>query len=233
MSSVDKEQQEKLLSFAKPGDIKKALGAQTFYTMLATLEIKLDRKPKLTEIKKHMKENIQYLKPLLASEDFLQKYAQAVEKRSSADGLAEKEKRQKAMEAMSIPRRQYKGCLATKIKPEDYEACLINYDDPEAHYEKYSSIVPYNALKQKEYNKAVAKGDAERAKLPALEPEATIRDLPLGIRRYMKKNPEDFNNYLDEIKAEAKYLKTIKNNVSQKPRDQRRQLYEQLIKGDD
>ena len=84
----NKEHQEKLLAFAKPNDIKKALGAQTFYTMLATLENQFDRKPKLTEIKTFMKKNNQYLMPLLQNEDFLQKYAKAVEKRNSPLAIA-------------------------------------------------------------------------------------------------------------------------------------------------
>ena len=45
----------------------------------------------------------------------------------------------------------------------------------------------------------------------------------------MKKNPEDFHNYLEEIRAEARYLKSIKNNYSNTPKDQRRALYEQLV----
>ena len=175
---MEREQSEKLLAFAKPNDIKKALGTQQFYTLLATMEIQLERKPKLSEIKKYIKENQQFLKPLLTSQEFLQKYAAAVEKRNSPEGLQTKEKNKKSLEAMALPRKQYKGCLATKLKPEDYETCLSNYDNPEAHYEKYSSIVPYNAVKQKENNKAILRKDFETAKYLVLEPDATIRDLP-------------------------------------------------------
>ena len=189
---MEREQSEKLLAFAKPNDIKKALGTQQFYTLLATMEIQLGRKPKLSEIKKYLKENQQFLKPLLTNQEFLQKYAAAVEKRNSPEGLQTKEKNKKSIEAMALPRKQYKGCLATKLKPEDYEYCLSNYDDSEADYEKYSSLVPYNAVKQKEYNKAILRKDYETAKYLVLEPDATIRDLPLGIRRYIKRIPRIF-----------------------------------------
>ena len=45
----------------------------------------------------------------------------------------------------------------------------------------------------------------------------------------MKAHPQEYDNYLEEIKAEAKYLKAIKNNVKNKPRDQRGTVYQQLL----
>ena len=103
-----REQSEKLLAFAKPNDIKKALGTQQFYTLLATMEIQLGRKPKLSEIKKYLKENQQFLKPLLTNQEFLQKYAAAVEKRNSPEGLQTKEK----IKSLSRPWH----CLESNIK---------------------------------------------------------------------------------------------------------------------
>jgi len=37
--------------------------------------------------------------------------------------------------------RQYKGCIATRLEPKDYEFCNSHYDE-QAHYEKYSALVP-------------------------------------------------------------------------------------------
>ncbi len=45
----------------------------------------------------------------------------------------------------------------------------------------------------------------------------------------MKAHPQEFNPSLQEIKAEAKYLKSIKNNINHKPRDQRKMMYEHLV----
>jgi len=67
------------------------------------------------------------------------------------------------------------------------------------------------------------------ADLFALSPDTTIRDLPIGIRRYMKANPQQYESYLKEIRAEAKYLRAIKENVSNRPHDKRREAYEELV----
>ena len=171
------EQQLKLLSFATNADLKKALGTQTYYTMLATAEVQKGSRPTLKDIKTVIKTSPQYLFPVVQNQELQQKYVQAQQKKMSPEGLQKKADLKKLNATMSAPKKQYKGCLATKIKPEDYESCLIDYDNPQQHYEKYSSLVPYNAIRQ---NKAVSRQDQAAAKILALSPETTIRDLPLG-----------------------------------------------------
>eukprot|EP01124_Arcella_intermedia_P006747 TRINITY_DN1405_c0_g1_i7.p1 TRINITY_DN1405_c0_g1~~TRINITY_DN1405_c0_g1_i7.p1 ORF type:complete len:105 (+),score=18.19 TRINITY_DN1405_c0_g1_i7:352-666(+) len=67
-------------------------------------------------------------------------------------------------------------------------------------------------------------------KWPNDDKTPTIRDLPRGIRVYMNDHPQDFDNYLKEIKAEQKYLKMIKNNVLNTEIKDRKALWENLIR---
>jgi hypothetical protein len=90
-------------------------------------------------------------------------------------------------------------------------------------------MVPTQSIRQNEYNKARNRGDEKSQKVLQLNSEMTIRDLPRGIRLYMNDNPEKFDAYLEEIKAEQKYLKSIRNSVNRStPLGQRQSKYEQM-----
>jgi hypothetical protein len=143
----------------------------------------------------------------------------------------EKEKRKDLSKQMSLPKKQYKGCVATRLQPTDYEYCNDNYDDQNAHYERYGSIIPQDALRQKEYYKAMARNDVPAQNTLRLNPDVTIRELPRGIRLIMKENPEEFSDYLREIKAEREYLKAIQRNVNKNTKDVRAEKYEEIIRG--
>jgi hypothetical protein len=52
---------------------------------------------------------------------------------------------------MTVPRRQYLGCLASKLKQDDYKDCLETYDTDEAF--KRMQLVP-KGLKAKAYEKS-------------------------------------------------------------------------------
>ena len=59
-----------------------------------------------------------------------QKYRNALQK------MGESRERTSAIrKGMTIPTRQFKGCLASKISPPDYQYCLENYDE-DPLYEK-------------------------------------------------------------------------------------------------
>jgi len=130
-------------------------------------------------MKNYIKADRQYRSQVLQSESLKERYAEAQRKKATPEGKKAKEDRDKLKQALSIPKRQFRGCVATKLKPDDYET--------------------------------------------------TIRDLPLGIRRFMKANPQQYESYLKEIRAEAKYLRAIKENVSNRPHDKRREAYEELV----
>jgi len=80
---------------------------------------------------------------------------------------------------------------------------------------KYTTnIVPSSYIRQKELHKAMEKNDAELVEALKWSGDMpAIRDLPKGIRLFMNQYPQQFDNYLREIKAEQKYLQAIKNNV--------------------
>ena len=99
--------------------------------------------------------------------------------------------------------------VATRTPPEVYEECLEEYNDPTAKYEQYG-IISYNALREKQYNNELAVGNNDRASVLKLSEKAKINYLPKGIREYIDKNLDHFDDYLREIKAEGKYLDVIK-----------------------
>lgn len=110
---------------------------------------------------------------------------------------------------MSTARRKYVGCIATRTPLEVYKECLDEYNDSTAKYEQYG-IVPYNTVRERQYNTELSLGNNNRATTLKLSEKAKISYLLRSIREYINKNPNYFNNYLNEIKAKSKYLKAIK-----------------------
>ena len=88
-------------------------------------------------------------------------------------------------------------------------------------------MIPNNAIRNREYHKAVVLNDHARAGLLKLPDNITIRDLPAGIRLYMNSHPEQYRDYMKELKTEREYLKAIERNVHSQPN--RNQIYERLI----
>ena len=116
---------------------------------------------------------------------------------------ATKAKSQAVRAAMVQPRHGFLGCVATKIKPKDLRNCVENYDAPE-----YQTIdlVPHQALKQSVYAKT---------RNPALAPTAAaaISELPKGLQGYIRRNPEQFDDYLEEKRAEVDFLRAVRRNA--------------------
>jgi hypothetical protein len=217
-----------ILEFANLKDIKEALGSAAYYSMLSDVEGLTGKKPSLKAIKKYLSNNEVFLKIVVTNAKLINRY------RTEGEAFALKKAQSKANKKeanalMKLPKKQYRGCLATRLDTEDYEFCNQDYDNPEKHYERYSAMVPTQSIRQNEYNKAYNRGDEKSQKVLQLDPELTIRDLPRGIRLYMNDHPEKFDAYLEEIKAEQKYLKSIRNSVNRStPLGKRQAKYEQM-----
>jgi hypothetical protein len=100
------------------------------------------------------------------------------------------------------PRHGFVGCVATKLKPQDFKECAETYDNPE--YQNIS-LVPTAALKQKAFKKT---GNAVLA-----SKSGHISDLPRVLRAYIRQHSVQYMDYLDEIKAQAEYMKSVGRNV--------------------
>lgn len=96
---------------------------------------------------------------------------------------------------MENARKKYVGCIATQTPPNVYEECFDEYNDSTENYEKYN-IVPYTALRQKQYENELALGNEQHAGVLKLFKRAKISYLPKGLWQNINAHPEKFNDYL-------------------------------------
>lgn len=108
---------------------------------------------------------------------------------------------------MTEPRRGFAGCIATKIDPKVYKECAESYDNPE--YQNIS-LVPSAALRQSAYKKTGSQVLHSNA--------AHISDLPRGLKAYIREHPLQYMDYLDELRAQAEYLKSVGRGVHEEQR---------------
>lgn len=101
---------------------------------------------------------------------------------------------------LAEPRREFLGCVATKVNPRVFKECAEHYDEDPDY--KNIALVPSAALKRSVFNKT-------GSRVMAPKPGTHISDLPRGLRSYIRKHPVEFMDYLDEIKAQAEYLKSV------------------------
>ena len=137
--------------------------------------------------------------------DAFQKYA------ANFARITAPEVRAKSLEVraqMAAPRKGFLGCVATKIDPKVYKECALSYDRPE-----YQGIglVPSAALKQSVYAKTGNQALQAR-------PGTHISDLPRGLKAYIRANPLAYMDYLDELRAQAEYLKSLGRGVHEEQR---------------
>ena len=118
-------------------------------------------------------------------------------------------KSQQVRREMTQPRRGFVGCVATKLKPEDFRNCAENYDRPE--YQSIS-LVPSASLKQSAYQKTASGVLAPRA-------GTHISQLPKGLKAYIYANPESYQDYLEERRAELDYLLAMGRNAREAERE--------------
>ena len=82
---------------------------------------------------------------------------------------------------MKSARKKYVECIATKTSPKVYKEYLDEYNNPVENYEKIS-IVPYNVLRQKQYENELELGNSQRTRVLKLSEKAKISYLPKGLQ---------------------------------------------------
>ena len=196
-----------LLHYVKKDEIVKALPPQ------AVVELQRQataQGQKLTAkfLKDAMLQNPDFTAQLRNSQlgaQVYQKYLASYQRITAPETRA---KSQQVRHEMVEPRRGFAGCLATKIDPEVFKECAESYDNPE-----YQNIplVPKAALKQSVYRKT---GN----EVLAAKPGAHISALPRGLKAYIRANPLQYMDYLDELQAQAAYLKSVGRGVHEEQR---------------
>ena len=94
--------------------------------------------------------------------------------------------------------------MASKLELSDFKECAENYNRPE--YQSLT-LVPSAALKQSAFLKS------NNPLLAPSKKEAHISYLPKGLRAYIYAHPSDYEDYLEERKAEVEYLKSVRRIV--------------------
>jgi hypothetical protein len=116
-------------------------------------------------------------------------------------------KSRQVRQEMVAPRRGFIGCIASKTDPKVFKECADTYDKPE--YQTIS-LVPSAALKKSAFNKTGSHVLAS--------PSTHISDLPRGLKTYIRNNPLQYIDYLDEIRAQHEYLKSLGRGVHEEQR---------------
>jgi len=132
-----------------------------------------------------------------------------MQKQNAQKGLKKRTKQLQTSKIMKLVRKKYVGCIALHTSPEIYKECLEEYNDSNENYEKYS-LIPYNALRQKQYENELELENTQRAGVFKLSENAKISYLPKGIWQYIDSHPEKFDSYLWKVKTESEYLHAIK-----------------------
>lgn len=198
-----------LLHHIKKDQLEKALPPHV--VQLLRVEA-LQKGQKLTAkvLKDAVLKDPQYIEALRDSQlgrEAYQKYAESYMRITSP---AVRAKSREVRAQMIEPRRGFLGCVATKVDPKVFRECADTYDNPD--YQSIS-LVPSAALKQSAYRKTGA---------PVLAaPAGThISDLPRGLKAYIRDNPLQYMDYLDELRAQAEYLKSVGRGVRAEQRQE-------------
>lgn len=221
---------EKHVQIASKELLKKELGIDLFYQLQGLVEHE-NKNTRTTSIKNYLlkhreKEKLQpMVEAITKSQALATAYANKHSKETPPDGALLKERRKD----LSLPTKQYKGCLATKIKPSDYYYCANHYADANKKYETYNSLVPNNWIREKELIKAKNRNDAAKeAALAWGKRVPTLRELPNGIRKYIEAYPDEFETHLQQIELEKQYLEAIREGVRKQDYDKQLSAWQGL-----
>lgn len=133
---------------------------------------------------------------------------------------ANKDMTKQKRDVLKQAKKGFLGCVATKMDPFDFEECVDDCDKPEY---REVALVP-RRLRQVAYEKA---GLAA----PSLDDPGHISFLPRGLRKYIETHPTDYEDYMDERKAEIEFLKTVRRNTLKEFREQKGKGDEEMQEG--
>ncbi len=152
-------------------------------------------------------EFIEHLRNSQLGQEAYQKYVTTYLRITSP---AVKAKSKEVRAQMVEPRNGFLGCIAAKTDPKIFNECVETYDNPEF---QSISLVPRAALKQSVYKKTGNMALAPR-------PGTHISSLPQGLKSYIRAHPSQYTQYLDELKAQAEYLRTLHHGVQAEQREE-------------
>ena len=202
----------KLIAFAKKDDLMDFLELTGFREIERQVKNENGGKFKLRDMKKYILnhgELLERFRRSLVAARLYDTYTKRMRKTNSEKGLYKTIKQKQASKIMNVVKRKYVSYVVIRTPLEVYEEYLEEYNNPSAKYKQYW-IISYNALREKQYNNELAASNNDRANVLKLSKKAKISYLPRSIREYIDKNPDHFDDYLREIKAEGKYLDAIK-----------------------
>ena len=180
---------------AKKDDLLDFLELTSFKKIEQQIKANNTSKFKVSEMKRWIFEHPEYLEHFRRSPVVVWLYDDYVQKMQKANSVEGVEKQTKELHDLKAARKKYVGCITTKTPPEVYEDCLDEYNDPVKSYEKYS-IVPYNVLRQKQYDHELELKNNQHTGVLKLSKQTKISYLPKGLHQYIDAHPEKFNDYL-------------------------------------
>ena len=200
----------KLLNYVKKADLVAFLTPQRYSQMENELKTELKvEKVNLKQMKQKLAVNQQFIAALKQNQLGQQAWAKYETSRARFRDPQLRARSKLVRQKLTQPRRRYIGCLATKLDPEDYRDCYTAYNDP-----KYDNmkLVP-QGLKKHIYN-TTDDTELKNALMPSVMNEKnSFSDLPSGLRRYIRSNPTEFANYVQERKQELR-LCNVKLNFA-------------------
>ena len=200
----------KLLNYAKREDIERVLGPGTVRSLENQAKERGEKELTSKMLKQLVAETDAYANSIRDADLGQQAFRKYQLNYERMVDPANKAKRVAVRKAMSDPRKGYLGCIATKVKPRDIKECVQNYDRDEY---KGIEIVPVPALKQSVYEKTGAVVLA-----PPAGKKGHISYLPKGLRKYALQHPHEYDDYLEERRAELEYLRALRRNATAEQR---------------
>jgi hypothetical protein len=200
---------KKLLHYVTKAQLVQAVGPEGF-RVLQDRARQAGEKMTAKFLKDELAKDFIFLEQLRTSPLGQQAFAKYAANSARLTDPGVRAKSRQVRQEMAEPRRGFLGCVATKITPAEYKECTEEYDNPE--YQNLS-LVPSGALKQSVYEKT---GSA----VLAPRPNTHISNLPRGLRSYIRQHPEEYSDYLEELKAPTEYMRNVGRNVSKEEREE-------------
>ena len=200
----------KLLNYVKKADLVAFINPERYALWENELKQELKvSKVNLKQMKQKLATNMEFITALKQNELGQQAWAKYEASRARFRDPDLRARSKVVRQKMTQPRNRYMGCLATKIAPEDFRDCYSSYNDP-----KYDNmkLVP-QGLKKHIFNTTDDKELQDALRPSVLNPKNSFSDLPTGLRGYIRRNPTEFANYVEERKQELRLLRSVLRNM--------------------
>lgn len=190
----------KLLHYISQAHLRSFLGIERYQALIERFNSSTSEKFSVREFKAWLANNSAFISELRASslgQSAFGKYRESVER---IQNPAFKTRAAQVRSSMTPARRGFQGCIMTKLKPSDIKRCVHDHN-----HEEYAHIrvVPTAALKKR----VVELGHSNLGPIPV---GAERKYLPRGLLSYIRRHPEDYQEYLTARSEELKQLRALK-----------------------